>query len=39
MRAGSFLRDGDRVRPVIANQATAAAAAIWTQTTAETVTP
>jgi len=39
MRAGSFLRDGDRVRPVIANQATAAAATIWTQTTAETVTP
>jgi len=39
MHAGSFLRDGDRVRPVIANQATAAAATIWTQTTAETVTP
>jgi len=39
MRAGSFLRDGDHVRPVVAAQATAAAAAIWTQTIAETVTP
>jgi len=39
MRAGSFLRDGDHVRPVVAAQATAAAATIWTQTIAETVTP
>lgn len=38
-RAGSFLRDGDRVRPVITRQATAAAATIWSSTIAQTATP
>jgi RND family efflux transporter MFP subunit len=38
-RAGNFLRDGDRVRPVLAKQSTAAADTASIQKTAETITP